>query len=211
MEYSSSYVPSSTVRKTYTLDSLGPETTRMSSPAKTYTLDSVGGAKGGSVTPGKTYTLDSVGGVKGGSLTPGKTYTLGSTKTGLSPTTYSSVPVTMDKNLSGGKVYTLDQVGPTLDPTREAHVVKETEKVPVVREKKIRRGLNLWLMLIVLGIIVGVILYFTHPSIVLSRNAQTNELYIDWGKLVLWAIGISIMAVLLLWIFKGLIGFNVTW
>ena len=183
MEYSSSYPPSSTVRKTYTLDSLGPETTRMSSP-------------------GKTYTLDSVGSTKGSSLTPPKTYNLGSTKTGFSPTT-------LETNPSSGKVYTLDQVGPNVNSVHQTRVVKETD--PVVREKKTWKGLNLWLMLIVLGIIVGVILYFTHPSIVLSRNAQTNELYIDWGKLVLWAIGISIMAVLLLWIFKGLIGFNVTW
>jgi hypothetical protein len=87
-------------------------------------------------------------------------------------------------------------------------VVNTGDKTAVVHKK---RGINIWLIWLVLAIVIGVILYFSHPSIVLSRNATTNELYVDWGKLILWAIGISLVVVLLLWLLKGAIGYEMNY
>jgi len=103
--------------------------------------------------------------------------------------------------LESEPTYTLDSLTPG----------KTSKSVTVSRQDSALATLNIWLLLIILIVIVGVILYFSHPGIVMSRNPQTNQLYIDWGKLVLWSIGIAIAVVLLIWIFKGLIGYNLSY
>lgn len=103
------------------------------------------------------------------------------------------------------RTYALNDLGA---PTVNSPVKPEDYKKYDHGKKK---GMNIWLIFIVLAIIIGFILYFSHPSIVLSRNAQTNELYVDWGKLILWAIGIAIIVVLLLWVLKGIIGYELTY
>ena len=51
-----------------------------------------------------------------------------------------------------------------------------------------------------------------HPSFDCPvHNLQTNELYVDWGKLILWSLGIAIVVVLLLWVLKGVIGYEMSY
>jgi hypothetical protein len=108
-------------------------------------------------------------------------------------------------------VYTLDSIA--AEPARLAVPATYVDgKTAVIVEKKPKKkGMSIWLILLLLIIITGVILYFAHPSFVLSRNPTTNEVYIDWGKLILWAIGIAIIVVLGLWLLKGVIGYEMSW
>jgi len=106
------------------------------------------------------------------------------------------------------RTYTLDTA-----PANSAEATEAAKKATLSGEhpQKKKKGMNLWLILLILFIVIGVILYFSHPSFVLSRNPQTNELYIDWGKLILWALGIAIIIVLLLWVLKGVIGYEMSY
>lgn len=104
------------------------------------------------------------------------------------------------------KKYTLENLSPAAKSVSAE--TKETTKTEHAEEGKKKKGLNIWVIFIILAVIVGLILYFTHPSIVLSRNTQTGELYVDWGKLVIWSIVIAIIGVLLLWLLKGALGYD---
>jgi len=56
--------------------------------------------------------------------------------------------------------------------------------------------------LIILALVIGLILFLFRPDIVLSTSA-TGEKYLNWGLLILWAIGIALAIVLLLWLTRG--------
>ena len=90
-------------------------------------------------------------------------------------------------------------------PEKEVIIVEEE------KPKKTKRSMNLWLALVILFIIVLIILYFVHPSFVLSQNPQTNELYLDWAKVILWSLGIAIIIVLLIYVLKGVAGYETTY
>ena len=55
------------------------------------------------------------------------------------------------------------------------------------------------LWFIVVALVVGVLLWVFKPSIVLSVNPSTGQTQVDWGKLVGWAIGVTIVAALFFW------------
>jgi len=64
-----------------------------------------------------------------------------------------------------------------------------------------RYGRNVWLWLVVVFIIVLVILWLLSPNFVMSEDECSRCLVLDWGKLVIWSIVISLFIVLLFWLF----------
>lgn len=76
----------------------------------------------------------------------------------------------------------------------------------------IRKNFAVWIIIILL--VVGLLLYLFKPSWVLKRDNAGNIIpcvntpnaircEVDWGKLILWTIGITIAIVLILWLISS--------
>lgn len=85
-----------------------------------------------------------------------------------------------------------------------------SSQIPVqVTESKVtleKPNLNIFLWMIITALVIGLLLWIFHPAIVQSYNASTGQLQLDWGKLILWAIGITIVIFVVLWITRGITG-----
>lgn len=96
-----------------------------------------------------------------------------------------------------GQAYTLNAYGQPAQPVQPVEPVK-------------KKGMNIWLLLLVLAILAGLILYFTKSPIVMSRDPATNQMYVDFGKVILWAIVIALVIGVILWLLKGVLKYEMS-
>jgi hypothetical protein len=59
---------------------------------------------------------------------------------------------------------------------------------------------------IIIALVVGLLFFLFRPSVVLSTNTATGDLYLDWGKLILWSLVIALIVVLIIWLARGTTG-----
>ena len=78
-------------------------------------------------------------------------------------------------------------------------IVTEVPKTTVVT-KSAWGGLT-WF--IIIALVVGLLFFLFRPSVVLSTNTSTGDLYLDWGKLILWSLVIALIVVLIIWLASG--------
>lgn len=76
--------------------------------------------------------------------------------------------------------------------------------VLVVEPNRFRMNGFLWAVLIFL--VVGLFLYLFKPSWVLSQNPATGDLNLDWGKLILWSLLITVVIMIIFWLLRGVHG-----
>lgn len=55
---------------------------------------------------------------------------------------------------------------------------------------------------IIFALVIGLLLFLFRPDMVLSTNAAGQK-YLDWGKLVLWSLGLALVLIIILWLIKG--------
>lgn len=79
-------------------------------------------------------------------------------------------------------------------------VITEPSRTVVYDNKAAWGGLT-WF--IIIALVVGLLFFLFRPTMVLSTNPSTGELYLDWGKLILYSLIIALVVVLLIWLFKG--------
>jgi hypothetical protein len=61
-----------------------------------------------------------------------------------------------------------------------------------------------WFVIILL--VVGLLLFLFRPIWVLSVNPQTSDLQVDWGKLILWSLLITVVVLAAMWLLRGFHG-----
>lgn len=59
---------------------------------------------------------------------------------------------------------------------------------------------------IIIALVVGLLFFLFRPSVVLSTNTATGDLYLDWGKLILWSLVIALIVVFIIWLARGATG-----
>lgn len=60
--------------------------------------------------------------------------------------------------------------------------------------------------LIVLLLVIGFILFLFRPAMVTSINQNTGDVQLDWTKLIIWTILISLIVLVILWVTRGIHG-----
>jgi len=84
--------------------------------------------------------------------------------------------------------YTIDALGGRAATINGAPTGRVTE-LDVVRQPA--RNPILWF--VVIALIIGVLFWIFRPTMVLSTNQTTGQTQLDWGKLVLWSLGIALV------------------
>lgn len=58
--------------------------------------------------------------------------------------------------------------------------------------------------LVILVLIIGLFLFLFKPAFVTSVDPENNNRRLDWGKLIIWSLVISLGALILLWLTRGI-------
>ena len=65
---------------------------------------------------------------------------------------------------------------------------------------------NGFVWFLILGGIIGLLLFLFKPAIVTSTNSTTGESQLDWGKLLIWTVLFALLILLILWLTRGIHG-----